>query len=219
VYKFVPVRGGTGDQNSPAKIADFQLYNNLVNKFSYYGMNKKKNFFLDDKASYVPRDMQRFALDLASYYQGEIAMYEGIKGMTDSGKAVNPPPGYADVNSYLNFMKDSIPVYKQRTVTALNKILTEMPESVYPMDKMFKTEYAVLLLEFGDEKNAKKMMDMAIEDNAQFARYFSKWADEYDWAMREVYFSKQYINRIKDVCKKKGKTEWLNYYNQKTAGI
>lgn len=219
VYKFVPVRGGTGDQNSPAKIADFQLYNNLVNKFSYYGMNKKKNFFLDDKASYVPRDMQRFALDLASYYQGEIAMYEGIKGMTDSGKAVNPPPGYADVTSYLTFMKDSIPVYKQRAVTALNKILTEMPESVYPMDKMFKTEYAVLLLEFGDEKNAKKMMDLAIEDNAQFARYFSKWAEEYDWAMREVYFSKQYINRIKDVCKKKGKTEWLNYYNQKTAGI
>lgn len=219
VYRFVPIRGGANSQNQPNKVADFQLYNNLVHKFKYYGMKEKKNYYLDDKAAYVPNDLQQYGLILGSYYMQDITEYERVKKFIDSGKVVGPPPGYADINSYMVAMKDSIPVYRKRAIEALNKIITEIPESVMPMRRDMKTEYGTLLVELGDEKNGKKMLDMAMEDNIQFARYFSRWDEQYSWAAREVQNSNYLMKRIKDFCKEKGKTEWLNKYNQMSSSM
>ncbi|MCC7298693.1 MAG: DUF2723 domain-containing protein [Bacteroidia bacterium] len=218
VYRFVPIRGGVGSQNEPSKIADYQLYDNLVNKFKYYGMKEKEGYFLDDKAAYVPNDLQRYALLLAGNYYQDITQYENAKKAVDSGKTLNPPAGYADIATYLKTMGDSVPVYRQRGVAALNKILTEIPEKVMPMRRDMKTEFGILLVQLGDEKNGKKVLDAAMEDNVQFARYFARWEDK-EWAAREIQNSNYLIKRIKDFCKQEGKTDWLNFYSQKTSGI
>ncbi|MBS3915919.1 MAG: DUF2723 domain-containing protein [Bacteroidetes bacterium] len=214
VYRFVPIRGGVSGGNQPTKISDIHLYNNLVNNYSYYGMNKKKNFYLDDKAAYVPQDMQQYGLMLGYYYQNEIRQYEGVKKALDSGKIVAPPPGFADINGYVSFYKDSIDVYKKRIVTVLNKILTEIPESVMPMRRDMKTEYAMLLVEFGDDKNGKKLLDMAMNDNIQYYKYFLRYQDEFRWGSIEVGNSQALINQIISFCNQKGKKDWANQYKQ-----
>ena len=67
MYRFVPIRGGA-DRGQPIRIQEFKLYNNLANRFKYYNMKEKKNFFLDDKAAYVPNDLQQMSLLLANFY-------------------------------------------------------------------------------------------------------------------------------------------------------
>lgn len=218
VYRFVPIRGGS-QSSQPVKVADYKLYDNLMNKFRYYGMKEKKNFYLDDKAAYVPNDLMQYGQILAGTYYQEISNYEQVKKAVDSGKVINPPPGYTDAATYLAAVKDSIPVFRKRAVDVLNKIITEIPETVLPMRRDMKTEYGILLVNLGDEKNGKKMLDKAMSDNVEFAKYFAKWAEEYEWAAREVGNSQYLIKRIIDFCTQQGKTDWAGQYRQKSSGI
>jgi hypothetical protein len=94
----------------------------------------------------------------------------------------------------------------------------EIPEDVSPMRRDIKTEYGILLLELGDEANAKKMLDMAIKDNMQFAKYFARWEEDYEWAARELGNSRYLNKRIIDFLTQKGKTDWAGKYKQQTQG-
>lgn len=217
VYKFVPIQGGANG-GQPMKIADNQLYNNFVHKFQYYGMKDKKNFYLDDKATYVPNDMQQMSLMLSQYYYNQEEMYKNIQKQVDSGKKMQAPPGFKDVAEYLSIMKDSIPVYRKRGVEILNKMILEIPETVMPMRRDMKTQYGEMLCRLGDEVNGKKMLDLAMKDNVQYARYFKKWTDA-EWAQREVYFSGEYIKGIIDYCEKNGHKDWADKYKKDSAGI
>jgi hypothetical protein len=113
-------------------------------------------------------------------------------------------------------MKDSVPVYRKRAVDALNKIVAEIPESVLPMRREMKTDYGILLVELGDEKNGKAMLDKAMSDNAQYAKYFARWEEEYNWARMEVGNSKYLMNRIIEFSEQKGKKDWAARYKQMT---
>lgn len=218
VYKLVPVLGGV-QGGQPTKIADQLMYNNFVNRYKYYGMKENKNFYLDDKAAYVPNDMQQMALMLAKYYQNEISMYNQVVKAQDSGKLIAPPYGYADAASYLAAYKDSIPVYKKRAIDVINKMITEIPEHVMPMRRDLKTEYGMALVALGDEKNGKAMLDLAVKDCVQFAKYFGRWESDHEWAAREVGNSRYLLDQITGFCKQQGKTTWESEYKRQVSGI
>jgi hypothetical protein len=209
VYRFTPIPGGLMG-GEPKAIDDYRLYNNLVNKYKYYGMKEKKNFFLDDKASYVlspDGGVQRWALLLSRYYQNEISMYDQYKKTIDSGKDVNPPAGFKDPKQYLAFYKDSMPIYRKRAVDVINEIITEIPESISPLRRDVKMEFGMVLLDLGEEKLAKDMLTKSVKDCAEFIQYFKRWEEE-NWAIREVEFSKQISQQIIQTCKVKGKQNW-----------
>ncbi len=224
VYRFVPINGGA-NQGQPNKIADYQLYNNFVHKFKYYGMKEKKNFYLDDKAAYVPNDMQQMALILANYYQNEMEMYKRVKADLDSGKTVPAPYGYTDAKSYVASMTDSIPVYKKRGIEILNKILMEIPESVLPLRRDLKSQFAIALIQLGDESTGKKILDMAIKENLQFARYFKRWASTEEseskapWADQEVQRSQYFIQQVIEYCNQNGHKDWASQYMNTTRSV
>ncbi|MBL7812628.1 MAG: DUF2723 domain-containing protein [Bacteroidetes bacterium] len=233
VYRFVPIKGGVESRNEPHKLADFQMYNNLVHRYRYYGMNKKKNFFLDDKAAYVPNDMQQMALGLANYYLMESEQFDMVKKSLDSGRTIPAPPGFASINEYVDVMKDSIPLYKKRGIELLNHMMKEIPESVMPMRRDLKTEFAITLISLGDLENGKKLLDAAMKDNQQFAKYFNRWKDE-TWmeesqrsgvpinnifAYREVSNSQYFMDRVLKFCAQKGHKDWETQYKQMTTGI
>lgn len=215
VYRFVPINGGA-DGGQPRRIADFQLYNNIVNRYKYYGMKEKKNFYLDDKAAYVPGDLLQMSLMLAKYYQAEIETFERYKKTIDSGKNVLPPMGYGDAKTYVTTMTDSIPVYRKRAVTAINKMLAEMPEKVAPMRRDIKADMALTLIMLGEEKQGKALLDRAMEECVQFAKFFRRW-DEEGWAQREVGNSQYLLNQAATFAKSRGKTDWENKYKQMLA--
>lgn len=219
VYKFVPIKGGSS-QRQPQRVADYQLYKNLTKTYKYCGMKEKKNFYLDDKAAYVPGDLQQMAMLLARTYLGKISQYNQYKDQIKKlGIGSAPiPPGFSSVEEYLKSEGDLMATYKLRGIEVLNHILDEIPESVMPMRKEYKADYAVTLLELGDTKTAKKVMDMAMNDCVQYATYFAKWEEEM-FAMREIQTSKDIIKNLIQECERLGRKDWAAEFTKKSAGI
>ncbi|MDA0686668.1 MAG: DUF2723 domain-containing protein [Bacteroidetes bacterium] len=217
VYRLVPIRGGS-DRGQPNLVADYKLWSNLVNNYHYYGMKEKPNFFLDDKAAYVPSDLQQNVLMLVTHYFEEINKYESVKAAVDKGEPNLPPVDGMAAADYLAFMADSVEVYRSRAIGAMKHIRTEIPESVMPMRHEYLTEYAVSYLLLGDEEAAKKEMDYCIEQLRQFGRYFKHFEDQ-QFGAREVANARYLADRIINVCNTKGKADWANEYKQKMTGI
>ena len=237
VYRFVPIKGGS-DRGQPIRIQEFKLYNNLTNRFKYYNMKEKKNFFLDDKAAYVPNDLQQMSLLLANFYIERINGLEqigkdiknGYSMMTAGGRDVQVPMaqvpsplrGYANAIAYYEAFKDSIPNYKTRGVKVLNHILTEIPESVMPLRREYRTEYGIALLQLGDEKKAKEVLDASVKENIQFAKFFKKLAEGQEGNgvfERELSNSQYFINRAVEFATSKNKMAWAADYKRQSAGL
>jgi hypothetical protein len=183
-------------------------------------MKEKKNFFLDDKAAYVPGDLQQMSMLLARTYLSKIKTYEQYKEqIAKVGAAGAPvPEGYRSVDDYMLREKDSLAVYRKRAIEVLNHILIEIPEEVMPMRKEYKADFGIILLELGDEVNAKKVLDMAVKDCVQYGTYFVKWEDQM-FGAREVQMSGEILKNIAAECERLGKKDWAAEYKQRGSGI
>ena len=219
VYKFVPIKGGSSSRQ-PQRVADYKMYSNLVKSYKYYGMKEKKNFFLDDKAAYVPGDLQQMAMLLAKTYLNKVKTYEQYQAQVAKvGTAGAPvPAGFRSVEDYLLREKDSLSVYRNRAKEVLNHILVEIPETVMPMRKEYKVDYGITLLELGDEAAAKKVLDMAVKDCVQYGTYFVKW-EEQMFGAREVQMSRDILKSIVDECDRLGKKDWAAEYREQAAKV
>jgi len=219
VYKFVPIKGGSSSRQ-PQRVADYKMYSNLVKSYKYYGMKEKKNFFLDDKAAYVPGDLQQMAMLLAKTYLNKVKTYEQYQAQVAKvGIAGAPvPAGFRSVEDYLLREKDSLSVYRNRAKEVLNHILVEIPEIVMPMRKEYKVDYGITLLELGDEAAAKKVLDMAVKDCVQYGTYFVKW-EEQMFGAREVQMSRDILKSVVDECDRLGKKDWAAEYREQAAKV
>ncbi|MDA1182333.1 MAG: hypothetical protein O3B82_01935, partial [Bacteroidetes bacterium] len=219
VYKFVPIRGGS-NQRQPQRIAEDKLYKNLVKNYRYCGMKEKKNFFLDDKAAYVPADLQQMASLLARSYLGKISYYnQYARVVAEKGSGGIPvPPGYASVDAFLAIEGKKIAEYRKKGIEVVGHILTEIPENVMPMRKEYKADYGLVLLELGDTKTAKKTLDLAVKDCTQYARYFVRWEDE-TFGAREVQSSRETLKGIIDGCNQLGRKDWAAEFTKLSEGI
>jgi len=183
-------------------------------------MKEKKNFYLDDKAAYVPGDMQQMSMLLARTYLSKIKTYDQYKTQIDKvGIAGAPiPEGFHSVEEYMQREGDSLSVYRKRAIEVLNHILIEIPETVMPMRKEYKADYGVTLLELGDAVSAKKVLDLAIKDCVQYGTYFAKWEDEM-FGAREVQMSRDLIKNIVGECERLGRKDWAEAYKRETAAV
>ncbi len=218
VYKFVPIRGGS-NQRQPQRVAEDKLYKNLVKNYRYCGMKQKKNFFLDDKAAYVPGDLQQMASLLARTYLGKISVYnQYAKAVREKREDIPVPPGYASIDAFLAIEGKKIAGYRKKGIEVIGHILTEIPENAMPMRKEYKADYGLVLLELGDTKTAKKTLDLAVKDCTQFARYFVRWENE-TFGAREVQSSRETLKGIIDGCKQLGRKDWAAEYTKRSEGI
>ena len=217
VYRFVPVNGGA-DGGQPRKINDYVTYRNLVHKYRYYGMKEKKNFYLDDKAAYVPGDLQQMALMLAKYYSSEVDNFRSYMKAKDSLNITVPPPGFRDVATFEKVMGDSVEVYRKRGIEVIQKMLTEMPEKVCPIRRDIKTEMGITLINLGDVEKGKQVLNRAVEECVQFAKYFSRWDDE-EWAQREIGNSQYLIQQSMLFAGQKGMKDLETKYKNMLQSI
>lgn len=222
VYRLVPIKGGS-NSGQPNRVDQYKLYSNLVHNYKYYGMKSKPNFYLDDKAAYVPSDMQQNALLLSSFYSEKANQIDKIKSeIANSAFLVSPSPepGFANVGEFYNVYKDSAEVYRKRGIEVLNHIMKEIPETVMPMRREFKVEYGLALLNLGDDVNAKKILDDCIKVNMQYYKFFKSQSDKSGesemFAGREMYVSEESIKRVINTVESKGKMAWGKEYREKT---
>lgn len=168
IYQLIPIRS-QASRNNVSRVNEEVLYDNLMNKYRYSGMNKKKNFYLDDKATIVPSTMQNLFVSLSGHFLGKI---QEITAM-DSGLML---PGN----------KEKVEGYKQRIVNLMNKCETELPESVLVTKGQMKFNFAMIWHEAGDQKKAEKHLNELYELSRQEVRYFLKFGSRKTYYMRGI---------------------------------
>lgn len=226
VYRLVPIKGGSSSRQ-PNRIDQFKVFNNLVNEYRYYGMKEKENFFLDDKAAYVPGDLVQMGLLLSRYYLDKARVIESIKTQYDKApesitKAAAPEDGYGTAWDYYNFYKDSVSIFRARGQKVLKHIMTEIPERVMPMRREYRVDYGLTLLELGDETEAKKVLDLSVKENVDYFTFFNDMIDNGSntmFAQREVYFSRENLKRVFTSLESRGKMAWVKEYRQKASKV
>ena len=100
-------------------------------------------------------------------------------------------------------MGDSVEVYRKRGIDVIQKMLTEMPETVCPIRRDIKVEMGITLIYLGDTEKGRQVLNRAMEECVQYAKYFSKWDDEM-WAQREIGNSQYLIQQAMLFAKQQG---------------
>jgi hypothetical protein len=134
----------------------------------------------------------------------------------------SPVKGFASAADYYNFYKDSIPNYKKRGLEVLTHIMKEIPQTVLPMRREYRTEFGVAFLALGDEKNAKLVLDESVKENVQYGRFYKKLLDKNDNNQvfsRELNNSQYFINRAIEAANQKNKMAWSAEYKRLSAGL
>jgi hypothetical protein len=223
VYKFVPIKGGSRSRQ-PNRIDQYKLYSNIVKNYRYYGMKDKPNFFLDDKAAYVPNDLQQMGLLLASYYAQKVSVIgqtgKELQGGRDLSKVASPEEGFSDALAFYQHYKDSAQVFKTRGVEVLTHIMTEIPENVMPMRREYRADYGLTLLALGDEKTAKKVLTESVKENVTYYKYFNSDADNGSMiAEREVYVSQDLIRKIIKSVEQENRKDWAQEFRRLSQSV
>ncbi len=138
-YRLVPLKNEGPSQRN---LADDLMYTNIMNKFRWSGLKEKKNFFVDEKASYVPHSLRQTLRELAGVYAYKYQLAEqDTTGVKD--------PKMAE--------------YKEKALNLLNKSLLEMPESILPFnDPRTKMSYGITYIDLGEiEKGSKILTEVA----------------------------------------------------------
>jgi histidyl-tRNA synthetase len=190
-------------------------------------MKEKPNFFLDDKASYVPNDIQQMGLLLAKFYVQKVNVLEQVQKQVSAGsdltKMVSPEEGFANAAEFFAVYSDSIEVYRKRGVEVLNHIMKEIPESVMPMRREYRVDYGLTLLSLGDEKGAKIVMDQCLKENLEYYNFFvNELEDDGEgmaFAQREIYVSEDLLRRMIKSLDASGKKALADEYRKQAASI
>lgn len=180
VYKFVPIRGGAESQPGaglvPKRINEEKFYNNYVNLYRYFGIKENPNFFLDEKATYMPTNMRDFA---ATYIMRVSMKYQMLKSYQDStkkGKTMPiPEPGFKNGEEYEKATIAYLNVARKRAIDIIKKLDIEIPDRVLPYKKSVQMEIGIALLHLGEEEMGKKFVKNSAENCIQTAKYMAQF--------------------------------------------
>jgi hypothetical protein len=188
VYQLIPIRT-EASRGDVTRVNEDVLYDNLMNKYRYSGMSKKKHFFLDDKAEIVPSTLQQLFVSLAGTYVNKI----GEIKFKDS--ALTNPDSKAKIEEY-----------KKKAGALLDKCNTEIPQSVLLTKGNIKFSMAMIYHEIGQDDKAEKELKELFEISRQEAAYFVKFngrvqggdyiksltQDAFDFMKRSADYAKQW---------------------------
>ena len=197
-YRLVPLKNeGPGQRN----LADDLMYDNIMNKFKWSGLKEKANFFVDEKASYVPHSMRQTMHELARTY--------AIKYLQSEQDTI----GIADPNAA---------EYKKKAIALLDKSLVEMPEAVLPFnDPRSKMSYGITYIDLGEiEKGTKILKEVADFCKRHGKFYKSQKGSKKDYWKNgiEPYYSQQVLAPLEQYATSKGLKEVIDAINDaKTA--
>jgi hypothetical protein len=175
IYQLVPIKTEEAQKNYISMDKE-TTYDLLMNKYDYSGINKKKNFYLDDKATIVPATLQNMFVVLAGEYLTEADIIK----QTDSMLTI--PENKAKVEE-LN----------KKAIAILDKCLKVLPFDVLVTQSEIKFSMGVLYHDAGDAKKSEAMFNDVFEDCSQEIAYFVKFNGR-----KGIYLLKQKTKDAKD---------------------
>jgi hypothetical protein len=166
IYQLIPVRSNASRGNV-SRVNEEVLYDNLMNKYQYSGINKKKNFYLDDKATIVPNALQNLFISLSGHYLSKI---QELK-MFDSALQM---PGN----------KEKADAYKTKIANLMNKCAEVLPENVLVTKGQTKYNMALIWHEAGNDKKAEEHLTQLYDLSMSELRYYMKFGSRKTYYMR-----------------------------------
>jgi len=157
IYQLIPVRT-EASRNDVTRVNEDVLYDNLMNKYQYSGMNKKKHFFLDDKAEIVPSTLQQLFVSLAGTYVNKVEEMK-FNDSTLSG---------ADAQA-------KVAEYRKKSGALLDRCSEVLPEDVLLTKGNIKFSMAMIYHEIGQDDKAEKHLKGLFEIARQEAAYYVKF--------------------------------------------
>jgi hypothetical protein len=150
-YRFVPIKNNA---RGGRRLAGDIMYDNIMNKFKWSGMKEKKNFFVDEKASYVPHSMRQSMLELARMYADEYQMAQ-----QDSTGIISEDAKEA----------------KKKSIALMDKSFLEMPETALPFNRPdVKMNYGFTYIDLGEIEKGKKILEEVISYCERYNAYFKE---------------------------------------------
>jgi len=204
-YRFVPIE--TSPQSgTPTRIAEDILYENLMEKFKWFNMKEKKNFFLDEKAILVPQNLQSVFVQFASDIIQKNKNYEVELQMLNNNTEGMPaaPEGRKE------FLENRIPQNRERALALLDKVFDVVPESVIFMRSQPKYYAAITYFDLGEKEKAIKHLTELYERNLEIVKYFIQFENRSQftqYAMGQYAESMRYIEQAKAAFDKWGEEE------------
>lgn len=158
VFQLIPIRS-KASRNNVTRLNEEVMYDNLMNKYSFSGMNKKEKYFLDDKAIIVPSNVQNLFISTAGHYLGkidEIKFYDSTLSIPEN--------------------KEKVELYKSRAFNLIEKCLKEMPEKVLITRGNTKYSIAFIYYELGELQKAEKHLSELYEMSKKEVNYYLKYS-------------------------------------------
>ncbi len=154
-YRLVPIKSdGQGRM-----FADEIMYKNITETFKWFGIKEKANFFVDEKASYVPHSLRATTYELARKY-------------TDLYLQQNS-------DSLARFTNEALS-NKQKAVKLLDKLMLEVPEDKLPFNRPeLKLYYALTYLDLGEIDKGSKMLKEVSNYCVRFGKFYKKQKGAY----------------------------------------
>lgn len=149
-YRLVPVKNnGPGNR----RLAKDIMYNNIMNDFRWSGMKEKKNFFVDEKASYVPHSLRQSINELARLYTIEYMQ----AAQDTAGNGIDAQAKEA----------------QKRAIALLDKSLTEIPERVLPFNRPeIKMNYGVTYIDLNEIEKGTQILTSLSDYLVRHAKYY-----------------------------------------------
>lgn len=135
----------------------------LIEKFGFGGMNKKKNFYLDDKAEVIPSSGEKLFVELAATY---ILDAEQIK-FYDSALVV---PGNADQHKLLLMKANKL----------MDKCAAEIPESIWHPEANVRLMKADNYRKLNRKKDAEEQLIALLNESESNLKYYLKFRNRED---------------------------------------
>lgn len=172
VYKLVPVKSKPEQGGIPSLVGEKKMYNNFVNLYKYYGMTKKKNFFLDDKAAYMPQNMRDFVIQFAERVNQDEKYVATEEQAKKANQSLAPRDPFTTWDEYKNWVVTNSAERKKMALDMIKKIDTEMPNSAFPYRRENQFMLGMYAYLFGDKVLGEKLMVDGVKQCAQYEKAF-----------------------------------------------
>ncbi|MCO6494074.1 MAG: DUF2723 domain-containing protein [Bacteroidetes bacterium] len=207
-YRLVPIenrpQGGT-----PTRLAHEILYKNLMEKFKWFNMKEKKNFFMDEKSILVPQNLQNVFVQFASDLEQS---NRNLK--TELNLLENPTEGMpAAPEGRKEWLVKRIDRNKDWALKLLDKVFIEIPESILPMRGQTKYYAALTYYDLDEKEKAIHHMTELYQRNLALAKYLHQFDGRTQftsYAMSMFSESIQFIDLAKQAFEKWGMEDMKN---------
>lgn len=214
-YRLVPIENRP-QSGTPTRLAEEILYKNLMEKFKWFNMKEKKNFFMDEKSILVPQNLQNVFVQFASDLEQKNRNYR-----TELGMLENPVEGMPAIpEGRQEWLTTRVNRNKEWAAKLLDKVFDVIPESVLQMRSQTKYYAALTYYDIDEKEKGVHHMTELYNRNLSMVKYLHQFEGRTQftpYAMSIYAEAIQFIDLAKQAFEKWGMEDMKNKIDAESA--